>query len=459
MVATAKREYCGFRQNPFLPGKTALFDDPLAVAMLAYKALRCCDDACGEAQPKPTLKEPYVSNSNCDPFMTSHQSPVYLCSSRRRLVLLGALTAICLNCSISVSAASERYQFACEQFTAASGALYRASGGNADYSDSVKCVHVDLEGRVWVGTVTGLAVYDGKQWQTRTFLVKHQSRSAKVILGFFGIHESGPDCITHGPGGEIWLCGGGFGVWKYAASEYTEIDPTVTSRVGIAADRSGNVYVVEKYRVQRYDGSSWASVLDPFVVEPNSNRPDGFNGIEVDGHDVVWIGANRHGKPAGQSGHDGPIWTVSPRPEDGGLGPPKAPLFAFDGRGWRAFGASDGLDFRWCHPRLNREHEIRINTPDGVFRPQGQTWVPSGRQYEVYSGKHWLLREAAHGEGELVYLEGDKEIVVKQVESGTGELLDFSSERLTPLSLAEDRATGRAWLGTWHGLYLIWRKD
>src|SRR5919108_412356 len=93
-----------------------------------------------------------------------------------------------------------RHRFKYERYHAQSGALC---------DDLVKTVFVDSKGHVWVGTVAGLAIYDGNIWTNRTFDVSSLPLGVRLL----GITNFGPRRIVEGPPATVWL-GGDFGVWR-----------------------------------------------------------------------------------------------------------------------------------------------------------------------------------------------------------------------------------------------------
>lgn len=362
----------------------------------------------------------------------------------------------------ATNAVQNRFKY--ELFTAQSGALHGAAKGNTHANDLVHAVFVDSKGRVWVGTRNGLAVYDGKQWTNRTFKIRGPSWSERAVLGLMSISVCGQEKIAEGPPGTIWLGGSGCGVWRFRDGRYEEIasSPAGSSYLGMAVDRTGSLWVVCKQFVHKYEGRSWTTVLCPYVGKPASVEPPGLYGIAIDAQGSVWIGATVYGEPEAPWEHDGPFWVVDQARKKRGDGPPMAPLFAFDGKLWRAFGSPHGLGLRkheGAIPELDGQGRVVAKTPKGYYLREGETWRPS-QGVDLSAGKSWVIRERRRGVlpgyAELLFREGDRLVEVQPIDHKTGEALDFGSEQFVALRMAEDRGRGCVWLGTMHGLYRIW---
>lgn len=346
--------------------------------------------------------------------------------------------------------------FKCNSFNTANGALYRSTGGNRDYDDDVISVFADSKGWVWAGTVTGLAVYDGKRWTSRTFQATRLPPGASTFLNSFQITESGPESIVEGPPGTIWF-GGPCGIWQFRDDHYTEIGSV--SQIGyihaMAVDQNGSLWVVDKSSVQRYEDETWSTVLCPYIGKPASYEAPGLRGIAIETTGNVWIGGTVYGVPKEPWEHEGSIWAVDQGRKKRNGGPPMAPLFRFDGKIWRAFGPPYGLDVKWANPELDQQGRIRAATPKGYFMFDGRTWERLTKEPDVTVGKRWILKERASGYAELLFREGERLVEVRPTDNRTGEVLDVRSQHIRSFSVAEDRNTGCLWLGTSHGLYKI----
>jgi ligand-binding sensor domain-containing protein len=356
-------------------------------------------------------------------------------------------------------------RFKYELYTAQNGALRAAATGNTHANDLVHAVFVDSKGWVFVGTQNGLAVYDGKQWTNRTFRLKGQSLAGRAVLGLMGISECGPEKIAEGPPGTIWLGGSGCGVWRFREGRYDEIgsSPLSDDYLGMAVDNGGSLWVVTRQSVQKYDGRAWSEVLSPYVTGKVHRELPQLFGMVVGTNGSVWIGGTVYGDPQAPWEHDGAIWIVDQERRKRADGPPMAGLYEFNGKGWRAFGPSHGLGLRprdTVVPELDGQGRVTVKTRNGIYIRDGENWSPVTER-DAYAGRRWVLRAlgASRPAGyfaELLFRDGDRLVPVRPTDQQTGEVLDFGSEPVRVLRMAEDPERGCIWLGTMHGLYRIW---
>jgi ligand-binding sensor domain-containing protein len=232
--------------------------------------------------------------------------------------------------------------------------------------------------------------------------------------------------------------------------------------LAMAVDRIGGLWVVKKSRVYRFDGQAWTTVLCPYIGKPKSHEAPGLHGIAIQTNGNVWIGGTVYGELRKPWEHEDSIWIVDQEQQNWKDGPPMAPLFKFDGNGWRAFGPSHGLNIKWSIPELDEQGRITIKTSKGYYTRQGETWK-SVKEADVIADKRWVLRERKRGllkgYSQLLFRDGERFVEVRPTGHKTGEVSDVGSEQLASLHLVEDRERGCVWLGTLHGLYRIWRAE
>jgi hypothetical protein len=362
--------------------------------------------------------------------------------------------------------------FKCELFTAENGALYRTPSFRTNYDNDVFALKVDSDDWVWVGTPSGLAVYDGKHWTHRTF-ENSMPAGLRLTLGLLTGTRCGPSHIEEGPRGTIWL-GGNFGVWRFHGGAYEEVSSKLRGMTSMAADHDGNLWVVDRFRVFRYDGDGWNTVLCPYIGKPANSEAPGFGGVAIETNGIVWIGATAYGEMEAPLDHEGLIWIVDQEQKKRAGGPSMAPLFEFDGKRWRAFGPADELDAfykekkersgavgetprGWATPQFSRSGHVTVVTPNGRYQRDGELWKPL-ESPDQSAGERWVLRphDRFGNYGELFYRDGDRLVKVEPTINQTGEVLDLRSDPFASLHFAEDQTRHCVWLGTWHGLYRIW---
>jgi hypothetical protein len=357
---------------------------------------------------------------------------------------------------------SPEHHFKYTRYDAEGGALYNSNERNAEYNNSARAILVDSKGQVWVSTVTGLTVYDGKHWRSRTF--KSKGVTARAVFGLLALTDCGPEAIVEGPPGTIWF-GGQFGIWRYRDGHYEEVSSEITSQRGMAVDHSGALWVVTKYDVQRYDGKTWNTVLCPYFTDSIHRELPGLFGITVSTNGSTWVGGNAYVEPKAPWTYEGTTWVVDQSKKQRNGGPPMAPLFEFNGKHWRAFGAPHGLSAtkrEWAVPELDGFGRIVARTPKGYYRLEGDVWKPTDHS-DIVRDKRWVLRERKkgllRGYSQLLFRDGEKLIDVRPRDHKTGQVLDISSEQLVSVRFAEDPRRSCVWLGTQHGLYRIWREE
>jgi hypothetical protein len=379
-----------------------------------------------------------------------------------------SLSALLLITSATAAASAEPTNttptqplFKYERYDAEGGALFGSRGEKSDFNNSVTGILVDSKGRVWVSTMTGLAVYDGKVWSSRTF--KPAGMATRAVAAVFGNTDSGPDMIAEGPIGTIWL-GGVFGIW-HRNGRYEEINSEITSQLGMAVDQSGGLWVVTKYIAQRYDRKTWTTMLRPYFDRSIHLERPGLFGIAIATNGNVWIGGTVYIEPEPPWTHEGTIWVVDQSRKRRGDGPPMAPMFEFDAKNWRAFGRPHGLGMKMhdtAIPKVDGLGRITAKSREQYYLLDGGHWKPVN-ELEIFAGKRWILREPKKGflpgYSKLLFRDGDKLIEVHATDHKTGKVLDLQSKQLVSLELLEDQRRGCIWLGTDDGLYRIWREE
>jgi hypothetical protein len=272
---------------------------------------------------------------------------------------------------------SLRLYFKFNRYTAENEALYRSHDSSGSYDDDVKALLLDSTGRLWVGTVTGLSMYDGNEWAKRTF----RRELPAGPLGFLGRRSSfGPWQIAEGHSGTIWF-GGGCALTCFREGRYENVNtgPTLTGLqiLGMVADRTGCLWVVTHENVQKYDGATCTVVLSPYPGKVRREQGS-LSGAAIGKNGDVWFGGNAYGKMTEPFEHDGAIWVVDRENKKRNLGPPMVPLYQFDGSKWKAYGKPQGLNSYFAVPEMDGLGGIVARTPAGYFVQRGESWVLAG---------------------------------------------------------------------------------
>lgn len=370
------------------------------------------------------------------------------------------LTAILLYGRSQLSLAEDLdHSFRAERHTAASGTLYASSGFATDNDDLVTALLVDSQGHVWVGTYSGLAVYDGNSWETRSFPLESTDPFTAIALPILGVSTCGPDMLVEGSHGTIWL-GGRCGVWRYMQSTFERVaDSPGEPILDMAVDRQGALWVVGRQNAYKYKEATWTTVLCPYVGKPRSSEAPGLVGIVIDADQHVWVGATAYGVAEGPWVSRGAVWVVDQATKQRSSGPPMVPVYEFDQQHWHAHGPPQGLNVRWARPVLAKDGQVRLITPKGEYMYETDTWTPTGNEDVADCGR-WSLREHRRGISsfcELLYVDGLRKIAVHPIDVNTGGVAFNTLEQLPLLHLIQDGKRKCVWLGTSHGLYRVWR--
>lgn len=305
-----------------------------------------------------------------------------------------------------------------------------SGGGVAYYSD----VAVDERGGIhiiwnesvsagteekwlWFGTLHGVALHDGRGWQSQEPQSGLSRRAVYAMIEddagvqWFGTDEGvyrfdgstwrrltvedglvgqKVNCVAQDTDGTLWF-GTDAGVSLYnekadkdqGESKWTRYafgtglpDNTVHA---IAPDLEG-VWVGTAQGLARYDGKDWVS-----YTSQDGLIPDEVLALAVDSHGGVWVGNRR-----GASYYDGGWWTAYT--VESGLvsnvitaiavdqrdtvwfGAEKG-LSRFDGEEWTSYTADDGLEGDAVTALMvDRWGTVWVGTEGGVSRYDGQTW-------------------------------------------------------------------------------------
>jgi len=263
---------------------------------------------------------------------------------------------------------------------------------NDGLASIVTSVTQDNQGIIWIGSVQGLARFDGTSWE----IYAGAMRNIHIL------------CAARDKQGNLWFGTYGQGVSEYAGEEWQDFTPANTGNglpgtaiQDILVDNQGNLWFATvgnvgqrtapiHYGVTRYDGTNWTSFLDHTDVETIFQDSDGN----------MWFGTN-----VGVTYYDGSHWQTFTK-EDGladnyvvaicqdnqgnmWFGTWNNGVSRYDGRNWRTFSPGDGLVSNAIHCMLKDSQgnlwfgSYSIDGYYGISRFNGTQW----QNFDPWQGK------------------------------------------------------------------------
>jgi len=334
--------------------------------------------------------------------------------------------------------------------------------------NSVSAIAIDAQGNKWIGTLGGLAKFDGSSWT--------------VYNTSNGLPNDWVLAIAI-DGGNKWIGTGG-GLAKFDGSSWTVYNtsnglPNNNVRA-IAIDGAGNKWIGTYGGLAKFDGSSWT------VYNTSNGLPNNIvNAIAIDGEGNKWIGTDG----GGVAKFDGSSWTVyntsnSGLPSnfvraiaiDGGgnkwIGT-YGGLAKFDGSSWTVYNTSnsdlpsnyvrriaiDGLENKWIGTEVGglavyRQGGVILQLPvlsaQKIFDNGGTSTTPGTVNYPVLKVRFTVSNDWAKISGLTVKkfvnvsgrtLAGDGEVTLNVYNDANGNNIGESVEFLGSASFSANFAT------------------
>jgi ligand-binding sensor domain-containing protein len=343
----------------------------------------------------------------------------------------------------------------------ASGTVWHDKSTGAAGSDTITCLHVDVDGNLWAGTGHGCFLKKGVTWQ-------------KIDLNYCNLPDNSINLIECDSNGNIW-CTAGKWICRYDGDGWTnwtleQAGFTGSSPMPFAITATGQaVYFLSSRRLCRYYKGLWETVLDTtptpatqlrtLVADHAGNlwlgtvnggiiRIDGygektsilpqvldttFSGsvwdLYVDVNNTVWFGTNnsKYGRVIGDS--------VQQRPTSVGVGYCTGFAVDKDGTFWLA-PENNGFLADW-------------QTAYNFFPPD--SFVPSVCIFDIFidrEGKKWMASNTAG----LIY-GAERDNLPSQCTVFKPENSGYCGY-LSGNVLTEDRQ-GNIWLGGRYGISII----
>lgn len=178
-------------------------------------------------------------------------------------------------------------------------------------SESINDLLVDKKGRLWVGSVKGLSLYDGVSWRsflselpyptvtaleedatgniwiaTLDGLVKYDNISFQVFTsGNTGVPLTNLSCLASSKDGNIWIGSFTLGIINFNGRKWTrftnstmEFSPSTSNEIkDIIVDKNGILYAFStedtpqglRSAFFKYDGDTWKILSLPILFKPN----------------------------------------------------------------------------------------------------------------------------------------------------------------------------------------------
>jgi hypothetical protein len=159
--------------------------------------------------------------------------------------------------------------------------------------NSVSAIAIDAQGNKWIGTLGGLAKFDGANW--RVYNTYNSGLPSNIVYAI-AIDGQGNKWIGTGAGGLAKFDGVNWTVYNIFNSGLPN-----NWVLAIAIDGQGNKWIGTVRGLAKFDGVNWT-----VYNTSNSGLPDNWvNAIAIDGQGNKWIGTY-----GGLAKFDGTNWTV-----------------------------------------------------------------------------------------------------------------------------------------------------
>lgn len=273
-------------------------------------------------------------------------------------------------------------------------------------SDFVTDLIIDNVGRKWIGSSTGLSVFDDRRWRRYT--------SANGLLA------DGVSALAVDPAGAIWVGYDGDGLSRFDGQQWQHYTLAL-DRVGngvreMAVDRAGQLWFRTAFDLGRFDGQTGllyrtealrttipspalapppnAPLIQAQVIDIGPDHPAyGVTGLAVDPAGPIWL-TNSQGLAA----FDGQQWQQYTHEGQFPYHPPMM-VDAAAGQIWAA-AASGGVAV------FDGQHVSRYNQLTDLPRPDveaaavdraGRHWFGTNAGASVFDGHTWLTYTTADG--------------------------------------------------------------
>jgi ligand-binding sensor domain-containing protein len=200
------------------------------------------------------------------------------------------------------------------------------------YSNTIRSLYKDIEGRIWIGTNEGLNYFESG--------TIHKVETMLVGVSVSSIIEDLEDNIWFGTYEGLYKFDGAS--WDYFNEEQGLVHSFIED---LAIDRNGHIWIATYDGISKYDGTSWITYSSLFDRTINTLKTEYIPDVAVDFENNIWA----------------ITW-------GGGL-------LNFDGTNWHTFNEGDGLANNYGRAVVvDNSGRIIVGTKNGISIFDSKTW-------------------------------------------------------------------------------------
>jgi len=176
-------------------------------------------------------------------------------------------------------------------------------------SNNIQAIAIDVQGNKWIGTASGVSIFDGTNWTNYT-----PSNSG---LAYNNLGNSDVSAIRIDAQGHKWFAIYGGGVSVFDGASWTTYNTGNSLLVNdyvncIAIDAQGNKWFGTNSGISKYDGTNWTTYTsgNNSGLPGNTTSPASIRYIAIDAQNNKWFSCSVAGGSTGVCKFDGINWTT-----------------------------------------------------------------------------------------------------------------------------------------------------